>query len=69
MNPLLLRSLVIATAFLIVRPAVAEALPQIDQEFVPTDPSFEANVGTSNQVDWAQTFMVQRSGTLTGFDI
>lgn len=44
-------------------------LAAVDQEFAPATPNFSAVVGAGNLADWAQTFTVGISGTLTGLDL
>jgi hypothetical protein len=45
------------------------AFAAIDQQYVPATTNQFANVGVGNVVDWAQTFTVGITGTLTGFDV
>ncbi|WP_428304001.1 hypothetical protein [Lacipirellula sp.] len=49
--------------------APATTSASLDQYFTPSTVSGALNVGDSNQVDWAQTFTVGMTGTLSGFDI
>lgn len=45
------------------------AFAAIDQQYVPATTNEFSNVGVGNVVDWAQTFTVGITGTLTGFDV
>jgi hypothetical protein len=46
------------------------ALPiLLDQEFVPFDPSLQANIGVNNEIDHAQTFTVGLSGRLVSAEV
>jgi hypothetical protein len=65
MNSAIVRFLITALMSIVVRTAGAE----VDQQFVPADWGAESNVGAGNDVDWAQTFTVGLTGTLTGIDI
>ena len=60
-----------AVLVLVIATTANPALAIVDQEFapIPGDLYRVANVGSSNNIDWAQTFTVGVSGLLTGVDV
>ena len=64
-----LRQIVGGVAMFAACSAPAAAFADLDQYFTPSTVSGALNVGDSNEVDWAQTFTVGVTGTLSGFDI